>query len=84
MWAEQRLAREEDRSHGAGDASVEKVAEGINGYIEKKGDNSALSFIVRITAAYGLKYPGGVLNRNLGRGFGRLNETLTLFKTQKM
>ena len=27
--------------------------------------------------------PRGAFNRNLGRGFGRLNETLTLFKTQK-
>ena len=31
-----------------------------------------------------VKIPGGVLNRNWVGGFGRLNETLTLFKTQKI
>ena len=31
-----------------------------------------------------MKVPGGLLNRNLGRGGLLLYETLTLFKTRKM
>ena len=31
-----------------------------------------------------MPHPGAVLNRNLGRGVGRLNKILTLFKTRKM
>ena len=44
---------------------------------------NCLYCIISLSIFYTKRGEGGVRNRNLGRGFGWLYETLTLFKTQK-